>query len=742
MAFDEEGQAETVERKVSICRRAYRLLTETVGFPAQDIIFDPNIFAIATGIKEHNRLAINYIEATRQIKSVCPGVLISGGVSNLSFAFRGTDPVREAMHSAFLYHAIQAGMDMGIVNAGMVEVYEEIPKELLTLVENVLFDRTENSTEELVNYAERVKGNGKVLQRDLAWRELPVEDRLSHALVKGITEYIEADTEEARAKYGIPLHVIEGPLMAGMNIVGELFGSGKMFLPQVVKSARVMKLAVAYLTPYLESEKSVVRTNGRILMATVKGDVHDIGKNIVGVVLGCNNYEVIDLGVMVPADKILGAARKQAVDIIGLSGLITPSLDEMVNVASEMERQGFSIPLLIGGATTSKTHTAVKIEPSYSGPTVHVLDASQSVGVVSLLLSQDSSRRQKFIGEIKDSYERARSDHAARVGSKEYVALSDARAGGFNPEWESYTIQAPRKPGVHAFKDLPLDHLVDYIDWTPFFLSWELRGRYPAIFDDPVVGAEAQSLYKSARELLSLLIREEWLTANGVVGLFPANRNGDDVVLYKDAGRLETRETFHFLRQQRKKAAGQPYFSLADFIAPAEFGCDWIGGFAVTSGIGIEKHVKRLESAHDDFSALLLKALADRLAEAFAEFLHERVRKDLWGFSSSESLSAEDLISERYQGIRPAPGYPACPDHTEKGALWRLLDVEKNCGIALTESLAMYPAASVSGYYFAHPESQYFGLGLILQDQLRDYAKRKGMPVEEIQAWLRPNLVD
>lgn len=742
MAFDEKGQAESVERKVSICKRAYDLLTKKVGFPPQDIIFDPNIFAVATGIKEHNRLAINYIEATKQIKSVCPGSLISGGVSNLSFSFRGNDKVREAMHSAFLYHAIRAGMDMGIVNAGMVEVYEEIPKDLLLLVEDVLFDRRESATEELTNYAENIKGNGKVFQRDLAWRELPVEDRLSHALVKGITEYIEVDTEEARQNYVSPLQVIEGPLMAGMNIVGELFGSGKMFLPQVVKSARVMKTAVAYLTPYLEAEKSKVRANGKILMATVKGDVHDIGKNIVGVVLGCNNYEVIDLGVMVPAEKILDAARKNNVDVIGLSGLITPSLDEMVNVAKEMQRQGFTLPLLIGGATTSKTHTAVKIEPYYNGgPTVHVLDASQSVGVVSTLLSEDKERRENYVGEIRKNYVRVREEHESRVSLKEYVPLTFARENRLRLDWEAYEKPVPRQPGVHSFRDFDLSLLRPYIDWTPFFASWQLTGKYPHIFEDAVIGSEARSVFDAAQVMLDRVIAEKWISANGVVGLFPANSFGDDVRLFKDSHRESTLATVHFLRQQRKKAQGQPYYCLADFVSPYDNGCDWMGAFAVTAGLGIERHISQFEKVHDDFSAILLKALADRLAEAFAEYLHELVRKDLWGYSDSENLNTDELIGEDYRGIRPAPGYPACPEHTEKWTIWSLLEVEKNTNITLTESLAMYPAAAVSGYYFGHPASRYFGLGGILMDQLVDYAGRKGMELEDAKRWLGPNLI-
>ena len=742
MAFDEAGQAETVERKVTICNRAYDLLVG-IGFPPQEIIFDPNIFAIATGILEHNRLAINYIEAVSKIKAACPGALISGGVSNLSFSFRGNDKVREAMHSAFLYHAIREGMDMGIVNAGMVEVYQEIPQDLLVLVEDVIFDRNSESTEALTAYAERVKGNGKVLERDLAWRALPVEERLSHALVKGITEFIESDTEEARQQYDSPLFVIEGPLMAGMNVVGELFGSGKMFLPQVVKSARVMKLAVSYLTPFLEAEKTAVRTNGRILMATVKGDVHDIGKNIVGVVLGCNNYEIIDLGVMVPANRILDAAREHQVDVIGLSGLITPSLDEMVNVASEMERLGLTLPLLIGGATTSRTHTAVKIAPAYSGATVYVPDASHCVGVVSQLLSSQTDRRQSFLTGIEESYAEIRETHLSKNSHKEYIPIEEARRRPFRIAWDQYRPVVPGQTGIQVFREMDLSILRNYIDWTPFFLSWQLSGRYPAIFDDAVVGAEAKRLFASAEELLDRIISEQWIVANGVVGLFPANSRQDDVVLYADRERSRILGDVHFLRQQRKKAPGQAQYCLADFVAPIDSGVeDYFGMFAVTAGLGIDAHVRQFEAAHDDFQAILLKSLADRLAEAFAEYLHEYVRKTLWGYAHNEQLTNEHLIDEAYQGIRPAPGYPACPDHTEKRTIWSLLSVEEHTGMHLTESLAMHPAASVSGYYIGHPQSRYFGLGKVLEDQLRDYAGRKQMDLSEMRKWLNPNLLD
>jgi 5-methyltetrahydrofolate--homocysteine methyltransferase len=742
MAFDEQGQAESVERKVDICKRAFRLLTQMAGFRPTDIIFDPNIFAIATGLSEHNRLAINYLDAIKAIKSSCPGVLISGGVSNLSFSFRGNNPVREAMHSSFLYHAVQAGMDMGILNAGMTEVYEEIPKDLLALVEDVIFDRSEHATEKLTDYAERVRGNGKVLQRDLAWRELPVDERLSHALVKGITEFIEVDTEEARIAYNSPLRVIEEPLMNGMNIVGDLFGTGKMFLPQVVKSARVMKMSVSYLTPFLEAEKAVVRTNGKVLMATVKGDVHDIGKNIVGVVLACNNYEIIDLGVMVPANKILAAAQEHQVDVIGLSGLITPSLDEMVGVATEMERLGLHFPLLIGGATTSKTHTAVKIAPCYSGTTIHVPDASHSVGVVSTLLSEDTSRSEKYRNEIISAYEKVRSDYAARSASKEYVPLDFARSHGVDIVWSDGSPSTPAHPGVHLFNEVSIAALRPYIDWTPFFSSWQLAGKYPDILKDPIVGKEATSLFESAQEMLDEIAKDSWLKPSGITGIFPANRVGDDVAVYTDASRATEACRFHFLRQQRKKAPGKPYYCLADFVAPYEAGCDWIGAFAVTAGHGIETHIDRFQEVFDDYRVILLKAIADRLAEAFAEYLHEQVRQDLWGYGKDEGLTNSELIAEKYTGIRPAPGYPACPDHTEKWILWDLLDVENKTGISLTESLAMYPTSAVSGFYFGHPESHYFGLGSILQDQLEDYAVRKNMPKDEIAAWLRQNLAD
>lgn len=744
MAFDEQGQADTIERKVDICVRAYKILTQQIGFKPQDIIFDPNIFAIATGIEEHNEYAINFIEATRQIKKLCPGAKVSGGVSNISFSFRGNDPIREAMHSAFLYHAIQAGMDMGIVNAGMMEIYANIPQELLTGVEDVLFNRRPDATEQLVKLAESTKGaGGKQLQKDLTWREGSVAERLSHALVKGITDFIEEDTEEARQQFEEPLSVIEGPLMDGMNIVGDLFGSGKMFLPQVVKSARVMKRSVAYLTPYIEASKksSGARTRGKVLMATVKGDVHDIGKNIVGVVLGCNNYEIIDMGVMVPTDKIIKKAIEEHVDIIGLSGLITPSLEEMVNVASEMERQKLTIPLVIGGATTSKTHTAVKIAPNYSGPAIYVLDASRSVGVLNSLLSNDDNKT-AFVASIDEEYQRIRNNHTNRKANKVYLSLAQARANGVNIDWKNYTPPVPSQPGIHVFDDYSIEELVQYIDWTPFFTTWQLAGKFPAILQDNIVGEEAQKLYNDARSMLRRIIDEKWLQAKAVFGMFPANQSEPDSIdIYSDETRNSKLLTAQHLRQQLKKAPGLPNFCLSDFIAPATSGKqDYIGAFAVTAGIGIEKHIKRFEQDHDDYHAILLKALADRLAESLAERLHERIRKEYWGYASNESLDNDALIKEKYQGIRPAPGYPACPEHTEKEMLWQLLDVENRTGIKLTESFAMYPAASVSGWYFSHPESKYFGLGKISKDQVADYAVRKGMTMEEAERWMAPVL--
>ncbi len=739
MAFDETGQAETIERKVNICKRAYDILTKELSFKPQDIIFDPNIFAVATGIEEHNEYAINFIEATRQIKEQCPGAKISGGVSNISFSFRGNNVVREAMHSAFLYHAINAGMDMGIVNAGMVEVYEEIPKDLLERVEDVLFNRRPDATDRLTEYAEQVKGDGgRELKKDLSWREAPVEKRLSHALVKGITEFIEADTEEARQNYPTPINVIEGPLMDGMNVVGDLFGSGKMFLPQVVKSARVMKKAVAYLTPFIEKEKEASggAAKGKILLATVKGDVHDIGKNIVGVVLGCNNYEIIDLGVMVPTAKILKEAIANQVDIIGLSGLITPSLDEMVGVAKEMERQGFTMPLLIGGATTSKTHTAVKIEPQYSGPIVHVLDASKAVAVASSLLSENEDARSNYILDVKAELARVREARAGRQARKKYISLDQARQNRFQPS--TFEVSKPNFTGIKVFNQYSIEELTEYIDWSPFFSSWQLAGKFPAILEDKVVGEEAQKLYNDARSMLRRIIDEGWLEARAVIGIFPANSvHDDDIEVYDNEERTAIKAVLHNLRQQRQKAPGQPNYCLTDFIAPKNSGQeDYIGAFAVTAGIGIEKWIKHFEEQHDDYQAIMLKALADRLAEALAECMHERVRKEIWGYGAQESFTNEELIAERYRGIRPAPGYPACPEHTEKATLWNLLDVEANTGITLTENFAMYPTAAVSGWYFAHPDAKYFGLGQISKDQVEDYAKRKGMSSGEAERWL------
>ncbi len=743
MAFDEQGQADTIERKVDICKRAYDILIDQVGFLPEDIIFDPNIFAIATGIEEHNEYGINFIEATRQIKALCPGAKISGGVSNISFSYRGNNVIREAMHSAFLFHAIEAGMDMGIVNAGLIEVYENIPKELLTLVEDVLFNRTENATDALTSYAETVTSGGKKIVKDVAWRKLPVNERLAHSLVKGITEYIDEDTEEARQQFDKALHVIEGPLMDGMNIVGDLFGSGKMFLPQVVKSARVMKKSVAFLTPFIEEEKAVGSTvKGKILMATVKGDVHDIGKNIVGVVLSCNNYDIIDLGVMVPAKKILDEAIAHNVDIIGLSGLITPSLDEMVYVASEMERRNIDIPLLIGGATTSKTHTALKIEPAFSGVTVHVLDASKSVAVVSNLTTDNEDVKSNFILDVKNDLERVRVSRIKRDDSKKYLSIADARQKKVDVDWAAYTAHQPTFIGAKALPCYSLAELAEYIDWTPFFSSWQLAGKYPAILTDEVVGVEATKLLADAQAMLAQLISENWLTANGIIGLYPANSDGDDIIVYTDETRTVERGRIYNLRQQRKKAATLPQYCLSDFVAPVGSGvADYVGGFAVTAGKNIEERVKHFEETQDDYNAIMLKALADRFAEAFAERMHERVRQEFWGYSP-ESLSAEALIKEEYKGIRPAPGYPACPNHTQKEFLFDLLDVEKHTGISLTESLAMYPAASVSGWYIAHPDAKYFGLGKISEDQVEDFAVRKGMDLDLAKKWLSPVMRD
>ncbi len=742
MAFDEEGQADSFERRKEICSRAYRILTEEVGFPAQDIIFDPNILTVGTGIEEHNNYAVDFIKTTAWIKKNLPLAKVSGGVSNISFSFRGNNIVREAIHSAFLYHAIKAGLDMGIVNAGMIEVYQEIPADLLEHVEDLLLNRRPDATDRLIELAEQYKGKGKKHEgANLEWREKPVGERLSYSLVKGIVDYIEADTEEVRQLKDKPLEVIEGPLMDGMNIVGDLFGAGKMFLPQVVKSARVMKKAVAYLIPYIEEEKRLSGDSGpagKVLMATVKGDVHDIGKNIVGVVLGCNNFEVIDLGVMVRASTILDTAIAEGVDVIGLSGLITPSLDEMVDVAAEMERRGMKLPLLIGGATTSRVHTAVKIAPRYSGATIHVLDASRSVPVVQKLISKEF--RGDFIQGYRDDYKTLAEQHAKRQSSKRYVSYEKAAANSLAVDWDNYTAPEPVRGGNTMLRNFPIETLAKYIDWTPFFRTWELHGKYPAILEDKVVGEQATQLFADAKKMLQQIIDRKLLKAHGVCGIWPANRVGsDDVEVYRDENRDQVRTTFHFLRQQNEKSKGQPNFSLADYVAPTGQP-DYLGGFAVTAGDGLAEMVEAFEADHDDYKSIMAKALADRLAEAFAEYLHEHVRTTLWGYAKSENLDKESLIREKYEGIRPAPGYPACPDHTEKGLLFDLLKVEESIRVSLTESYAMWPASSVSGFYFSHPESRYFGLGKIGEDQLADYAERKGMTIAEMERWLSPNL--
>ncbi|HNL87438.1 MAG TPA: methionine synthase [Nitrospira sp.] len=740
MAFDERGQADSLPRRTEICERSYRLLTTQVGVPPQDIIFDPNILTVATGLEEHNNYAVDFIEATRWIKQHLPLAKVSGGVSNISFSFRGNNVVREAMHAAFLYHAIQAGLDMGIVNAGQLAVYEEVPKDLLALVEDVLLNRRPDATERLVGFAETVKQKGKAAVKDDEWRAKPVAERLAHALVKGLTDYIDQDVEEARQQSARPLDVIEGPLMAGMNIVGDLFGSGKMFLPQVVKSARVMKKAVAYLMPFMEAEKQrlgAARANGKVLLATVKGDVHDIGKNIVGVVLGCNNYEVIDLGVMVSCETILATAREKQVDVIGLSGLITPSLDEMVHVAKEMTRQGFAVPLLIGGATTSKAHTAVKIAPSYSQATVHVLDASRAVGVVGSLIN--AQQRTEFAASVRADYDRIRQAHQER-GSKALMSLEAARAHRLPTEWATADLPVPAFTGVRTIDRMSLRELVPFIDWTPFFHTWELRGRYPGILEDPTVGPKAKELLADAEALLAEIIRDDLLTARGVYGFFPANSVGDDIELYRDLDRQERVTTFHTLRQQMEKPADQFNLALADYVASKESGrTDYVGAFVVTAGIGVEALCAKFEKDHDDYNSIMVKALADRLAEAFAEWLHKQVRAD-WGYGRTESLTNEEMIRERYRGIRPAPGYPACPDHTEKRLLFDLLQAESRAGVTLTESFAMLPAAAVSGLYFAHPQAKYFAVGKINRDQVEDYAARKKLSVSEVERWLAPNL--
>ncbi len=746
MAFDEQGQAATFEDKIRICDRAYRILNE-LGFDPADIIFDPNILTVATGMEEHNNYAVDFINATHWIKQNLPHAKVSGGVSNISFSFRGNNKVREAMHSAFLYHAIAAGMDMGIVNAGMLEVYEEIDPELKTLVEDVLLNRRPDATERLVDFGERLKaasaGESATEKKTEEWRNGTVEERMTHALVKGIDTYIELDAEEAREKLGRPLAVIEGPLMAGMSVVGDLFGAGKMFLPQVVKSARVMKKAVAYLTPFMEAEKAAllaagheVKAQGKIILATVKGDVHDIGKNIVGVVLACNNYEVIDLGVMVPADKILERAKEVRADIIGLSGLITPSLDEMVHVAREMERQHFKVPLLIGGATTSRAHTAIKIAPHYSEPVVHILDASRAVPVTSSLLSED--QRAVFEAQHRAEYESLRKRHAAP--KQAVVSIQDARARRTPIEWRAEDLATPEFTGVRVIEEAPLATLRDYIDWSPFFHAWGLKGIYPRILEHEGQGEQARQIFAEGQKLLDRIIAEKLITARGVYGLFHANAVGDDVELYCDESRTHACDRFHFLRQQANREGNEPCRSLADFIAPKETGLrDSIGAFAVTTGIGLPDLTAKFKADNDDYNAIMAEALADRLAEAFAEYLHKQVR-DAWGYGRSENLTPEQLIQESYRGIRPAPGYPACPDHTEKGTIWRLLDVEAKTGIKITESFAMWPGSSVSGLYFAHPQSRYFSLGKIDRDQVADYAPRKGMTVAEVERWLGQNL--
>jgi len=737
MAFDEKGQADTMQRKIEICERAYKILTEQVGFPAEDIIFDPNIFAVATGIEEHNNYGVDFIEATREIKKRCPHVKISGGVSNLSFSFRGNEPVRKAMHSVFLYHAIQAGMDMGIVNAGQLEVYDQIPQELRDACEDVILNRRPDATERMLEIAPKYKGTGEAAEtQDAEWRSWPVEKRLEHALVKGMDQFVVADTEEARQQFPRPIEVIEGPLMAGMNVVGDLFGAGKMFLPQVVKSARVMKKAVAHLLPYIEAEKSEgARSKGKIVMATVKGDVHDIGKNIVGVVLQCNNFEVIDLGVMVPFQEILRSANDNKADMIGLSGLITPSLDEMVTVAEEMTRQNFKVPLLIGGATTSKVHTALRIAPRYQGTTVHVLDASRAVGVCTALTSESGAQASDFAKKVAQEYEKIRVERAGG-GKEKLVTLQQARANAFKIDWANYTPPRPRVAGTRIFAEYPLHELVERIDWTPFFRAWELAGNYPAILEDKVVGESAKKLYADARKMLDRIVREKWLTAKGVVAFWPCRREGDDVVLFEDETHSKEVSRLYFLRQQIEKRAPRANMCLADFISPK---ADWIGGFAVTAGHGIEEHLARFKADTDDYSDILLKALADRLAEAFAERMHERVRKTLWGYAPDEALSNDELVREKYRGIRPAPGYPACPDHSQKPELFRLLNAGQNAGMTLTESFAMIPISAVSGYYFAHPDAQYFGVARIGKDQVEDYAKRRGIPLDLAEKYLRAN---
>ena len=738
MAFDEVGQADNYERRIEICQRSYDILTQQVRFPAEDIIFDLNIFPVATGMEEHRRNAIDFIEATRWVRTHLPYANVSGGVSNVSFSFRGNDSVREAMHSVFLYHAIKAGMNMGIVNPTMLEVYDDIPKDLLELVEDVMLDRRDDATERLLDYSERVKSTKKEKTEDLSWRAQPLQDRITHSLVKGIDRFVEEDMEEARQIAQRPLEVIENNLMTGMGVVGDLFGSGKMFLPQVVKSARVMKKAVAYLQPFIEAEKDVAKpANGKVLMATVKGDVHDIGKNIVSVVLGCNNYEIVDLGVMVPAEKIIQTAIDEKVDIIGLSGLITPSLDEMVHIADELERKKLNFPLLIGGATTSKAHTAVKIDLKYKNAVVHVNDASRAVGVVSQLLS---NRNKEYVAEIKTDYADFREKFLNRAIDKEYVSIEEARAQKFKIDWENENIHQPNKLGIHIIENQDFNELVGYIDWSPFFRSWDLHGKFPDILTDKVVGEQATELYKDVQILLKKVLEEKLFTAKAIFGIFPAQADGDDIIV-QDVETQKELVRFLTLRQQAKRSDGKEYFALSDFIAPQDTGKqDYIGCFCVTTGFGTDELAKQYEEKHDDYTAIMVKALADRFAEAYAEFLHKKVRKEYWGYASDETLDNDALIKEKYIGIRPAPGYPACPDHLEKPTIWELLKVEQHIGVSLTESMAMWPAASVSGYYFAHPKSKYFGVGKITEDQVKDYAERKGIEIEQAKRWLAPNI--
>lgn len=738
MAFDEIGQADNYERRIEICKRSYQILTEIVKFPAEDIIFDLNIFPVATGMEEHRRNALDFIEATKWVRENLPYVSVSGGVSNVSFSFRGNDSVREAMHSVFLYHAIKNGMNMGIVNPTMLEVYDEIPKDLLELVEDVMLDRRDDATERLLDYSEKHKSIKKEIVENLEWRNLPLQERITHSLVKGIDRFIEEDVEEARKVSAKPLDVIEGNLMTGMGVVGDLFGSGKMFLPQVVKSARVMKKAVAYLQPFIEAEKdSAQKANGKVLMATVKGDVHDIGKNIVSVVLGCNNYEIVDLGVMVPAEKIIQTAIDEKVDVIGLSGLITPSLDEMVHIANELERRNLDFPLMIGGATTSKAHTAVKIDPKYKNAVIHVNDASRAVGVVSSLLS---NRNAEYVSDLKTDYADFREKFLNRQVDKEYISIEEARNQKFKIDWENETIVSPKQTGIQIIENQNLEELIPYIDWSPFFRSWDLFGKYPQILKDEIVGEQATELFADAQKMLQKIVSEKLLTAKAIFGIFPANSNEQDDIELKNG---EETFTFRTLRQQHKKSEGKEYLALSDFIAPKNSGKqDYIGAFAVTTGFGTDELAQQYEAEHDDYNAIMVKAIADRLAEAFAEFLHKKVRTEIWGYSKDENLENDDLISEKYVGIRPAPGYPACPDHLEKTTIWDLLKVKENIGLELTESLAMFPTASVSGYYFANPKAKYFGVGKITEDQLKDYAERKNIDLEFARKWLSPNLAD